>query len=246
MVFRNKNKSYGAYSLRRKYAKYVTLSLILTLFLVLSGLIYPVVAGYLDKNTGKIELNSSDYNPIKIPSPPVPIVPTPPPPVSKLLDRLRLPIPKIVKDSFSTDFGKQEILASLPSKQLAPTDDPGTTTSPGKTKVIEQPTVEPIKTIVQIMPEFPGGLSALYKYLHERIKFTDFAKETGITGTVYVTFVVEKDGSITRVALLRGIGGGIDEDVIKVVQSMPNWTPGSENGVTFRVQYTLPVKFVLQ
>jgi periplasmic protein TonB len=100
--------------------------------------------------------------------------------------------------------------------------------------------------VVESMPAFPGGETALYKYLAENIKYPQMAKESGIQGRVFVTFVVERDGSVTDVRVLRGIGGGCDEEAIRVVQNMPRWTPGKQRGKSVRVQYNLPVKFTLQ
>jgi protein TonB len=103
-----------------------------------------------------------------------------------------------------------------------------------------------IFTVVESMPEFHGGEKELYVYLHKHIKYPVMAKESGIQGKVYITFVVEKDGSITDVRLLRGIGGGCDEEAIRVVSGMPSWTPGKQRGKPVRVQYNLPVRFTLQ
>ncbi len=100
--------------------------------------------------------------------------------------------------------------------------------------------------VVESMPEFPGGEPALYKYLAENIKYPQMAKESGIQGRVFVTFVVERDGSVTDVRVLRGIGGGCDEEAIRVVKGMPKWSPGKQRGKAVRVQYNLPVKFTLQ
>ena len=100
--------------------------------------------------------------------------------------------------------------------------------------------------VVESMPEYPGGEAALYKYLAENIKYPQMAKESGIQGRVFVTFVVERDGRVTDVRVLRGIGGGCDEEAIRVVESMPKWTPGKQRGKSVRVQYNLPVKFTLQ
>lgn len=113
---------------------------------------------------------------------------------------------------------------------------------------VEEEVVEeaPIFMVVESMPEFPGGTENLYKYLGENIKYPQMAKESGIQGIVYVTFVVEKDGSVTDVLVLRGIGGGCDEEAIRVVESMPKWNPGKQRGKSVRVQYNLPVKFILQ
>lgn len=100
--------------------------------------------------------------------------------------------------------------------------------------------------VVESMPVYPGGESALYTYLAENIKYPQMAKESGIQGRVFVTFVVERDGSVTDVRVLRGIGGGCDEEAIRVVKGMPRWTPGKQRGKSVRVQYNLPVKFTLQ
>ena len=100
--------------------------------------------------------------------------------------------------------------------------------------------------VVENMPEFPGGRAALMKYLATNIKYPPYAKEAGIQGRVFINFVVEKDGSITAVKVLRGIGGGCDEEAIRVVKNMPKWSPGMQRGKPVRVSFNLPVKFTLQ
>jgi protein TonB len=100
--------------------------------------------------------------------------------------------------------------------------------------------------VVESMPEFPGGDANLYKFLAENIKYPQMAKESGIQGRVFVTFVVERDGKVSDVRVLRGIGGGCDEEAVRVVKAMPKWTPGKQRGKSVRVQYNLPVKFTLQ
>ncbi len=105
---------------------------------------------------------------------------------------------------------------------------------------------EQIFTVVEDNPEFIGGQAALMKYLAKNIKYPQMARETGISGTVYVRFVVEKDGSVSQVRIARGIGGGCDEEALRVVKSMPKWKPGRQRGKPVRVNFTLPVKFVLQ
>ncbi len=104
----------------------------------------------------------------------------------------------------------------------------------------------PIFTVVESMPEFPNGMKEMYIYLGNNIKYPVMAKESGIQGKVYVTFVVETNGSITDVKVLRGIGGGCDEEAIRVVAAMPKWKPGKQRGKPVRVQYNLPVRFTLQ
>lgn len=104
---------------------------------------------------------------------------------------------------------------------------------------------EQIFTIVEDDPEFPGGQGALMQFLQSNLRYPTMAREAGIQGTVFVTFVVERDGSITDVRILRGVGGGLDEEAIRVVRNMPRWTPGRQRGQAVRVQFNLPIRFVL-
>lgn len=115
-------------------------------------------------------------------------------------------------------------------------------------KVDEEEEVEEQKifTVVENDPEFPGGMDALYKYLAENIKYPQLARDNGITGKVYVTFVVERDGSIANPKILRDIGGGCGAEAIRVVKAMPKWTPGKQRGKAVRVQFNLPVNFNLK
>lgn len=103
-----------------------------------------------------------------------------------------------------------------------------------------------IFTVVENDPEFPGGMEALYKYLRDNIKYPQLARDNNITGRVYVTFVVEKDGSIANPRVLKDIGGGCGQEAIRVVKAMPKWTPGKQRGKAVRVQFNLPVSFNLQ
>ena len=100
-------------------------------------------------------------------------------------------------------------------------------------------------TIVEQMPEFPGGQDAMFKFLGENIKYPKEARKQGISGRVFVTFVVEADGEITNIEMLREIGGGCDEEAMRVVSIMPTWEPGYQRGVPVRVGFNLPIKFSL-
>lgn len=114
-------------------------------------------------------------------------------------------------------------------------------------EVIEDEVVEPeIFQIVEEMPSFPGGETKLMEYVAKNIKYPQIARETGIQGRVFVGFVVEPDGSISNVKLLRGIGGGCDEEAMRVIKSLPKWKPGKQRGKAVRVSYQIPVYFKLQ
>jgi len=95
------------------------------------------------------------------------------------------------------------------------------------------------------MPQFPGGEEARTKYMINTIKYPAEAKEKGLQGTVYVGFIVEKDGSISNVKVQRGIGNPCDLESLRVIQAMPKWTPGTQNGKPVRVQFTVPISFKL-
>ena len=109
-------------------------------------------------------------------------------------------------------------------------------------EVVEQE----IFQIVEEMPDFPGGVAKLSEYLQKNIKYPQMARESGIQGRVFVNFVVEPDGSVSNVKVLRSLGGGCDEEAMRVVKSMPKWKPGKQRGKAVRVSYILPVNFKLQ
>ena len=100
--------------------------------------------------------------------------------------------------------------------------------------------------IVEEMPSFPGGEAKLMEYVAKNIKYPQIARETGIQGRVFVGFVVEPDGSVSNVKVLRGIGGGCDEEAMRVIKSLPKWKPGKQRGKAVRVSYQIPVFFKLQ
>jgi protein TonB len=114
-------------------------------------------------------------------------------------------------------------------------------------KPIEEPPLEEEPVIVaDVEPEFPGGLTAMHKFLGENLVYPQVAKETGITGIVYVTFIVEKDGSITNYRIQRGVEGGCSEEAIRVIQLMPKWKPAWNKGQLVRKIVLLPIKFELK
>jgi TonB family protein len=114
------------------------------------------------------------------------------------------------------------------------------------TAMHENPSTEdPVFQVVEVMPEYPGGIDAMIKYLSTNIKYPEEAKTKGITGTVFVNYIVEKDGQISNVKIMRGIGGGCDEEAWRVVKDMPKWSPGKQRGENVRVMFNLPIKFSL-
>ena len=114
--------------------------------------------------------------------------------------------------------------------------------------VVETEKVEEdvIHVTAEIMPEFPGGMAALMKYLGANIKYPTISQEMGSMGRVIVQFVVDKDGTITNPTVARGVDAYLDKEAIRVISSMPKWKPGVQNGKKVRVKYTVPVVFRLQ
>ncbi len=112
---------------------------------------------------------------------------------------------------------------------------------------VEEEEEEVIFMVVETMPEFPGGQQALFKYLNENVKYPVIAQENGIQGRVICQFVVNKDGAIVDVEVVRSGGDpSLDKEAVRVIKSMPKWNPGKQRGKAVRVKYTVPVNFRLQ
>jgi protein TonB len=175
----------------------------------------------------KVELEEEEMIPITQQAPPPP-PPPPPPPQTTVLE--------IVEDD-------EEIEEEIEIDTEIDEDTEVEIIEVEEEEVIEEPEVF---TIVEEMPEFPGGAEKLYAYLGKNMKYPPMAKDAGIQGIVYVTFVVKEDGSISNVRVLRGIGGGCNEEAVRVIKTMPKWKPGKQRGKSVRVQYNMPVRFILR
>jgi periplasmic protein TonB len=112
---------------------------------------------------------------------------------------------------------------------------------------VEAPEEDPniIIVIAETQPAPVGGYEAFYKYISKNIKYPDQARRIGVEGKVFVQFVVDKDGSLTNVEVLKGIGSGCDEEAVRVIKSAPNWSPGKQRGRPVRVRMSVPIAFKL-
>jgi protein TonB len=245
MVFSNRNHQYGAYHLRKTYGRHIAAGLFFAIILLFSAVAYPLITDYFGKKTisdhGQTVINVTLKPP---PEPPKPFIQTTP-----LINqtKLRLYPPKVVTgDSTEVNFGNQELLAM--NKPEPPTTNEGNIepVDNHSVQVINVPEKSEPLTWVPEMPEFPGGFGEMDKILVGMLKYPEIAKEADIEGIVYIEFVVEKNGMITDITLKRGIGGGCDEEAIRVVKAMPPWNPGKQNGNPVRVKCTLPIKFTLR
>lgn len=246
LVFKHKNKVYGAYILRKKYQKYLAISMLFGLFAIFLAISYPLVAAYLNPHHfNSIGPISGTYDPIKpVNNEP----PPPPPPISEpvIPDRIRFVAPVVVDQEVETEMISQGELESQPSTTLPP-DEIDLAPVDNSKNIIEQPAQPPEPWLsVEEMPQFPGGDSELFTFLAQNLKYPPEAKEIGVSGRVFINFIVEPDGSISNATVKRGIGSGCDEEALRVVRLMPKWSPGKQRGVPVRVQFTLPVKFTLQ
>ena len=160
----------------------------------------------------------------------------------------------VMMNQKKTRFGAWKMLAALPVAAVlmvvgckpAVTENPDTSVE-AYASIHDMPAdTTDTYLMVEAEPEFPGGMEALMKYLSENIKYPEQAKKENIQGKVYMRFVVERDGSIVDAEILRGIGGGCDEEALRVVNAMPKWEPGKQKGTPVRVQYNLPIVFKLQ
>lgn len=186
------------------------------------------------KSYDKVEYDLGQLKVEDVPEEIIPITkqeekpPPPPPPPAQIIN--------VVKDDV-----KIENEAEIQETEV--TQETVVEVQPIKEEVVDEPE---IFLIVEEMPSFPGGEGQLVKYLSENIKYPAIARENNITGTVFVTFVVGPDGSVKDVKVLRGIGGGCDEEAKRVVMAMPKWKAGKQRGKSVSVQYNLPIRFTLK
>lgn len=158
--------------------------------------------------------------------------PPPPPPVVQEVEVLNVVEDDVETESIeiSTEDNKEEVVIA------APVEAPE-----------EEEEEEVVFVVVESMPEFPGGQQALFKYLGDNVKYPVIAQENGIQGRVICQFVVNKDGSIVDIEVVRSGGDpSLDKEAIRVIKSMPKWKPGKQRGKPVRVKFTLPVNFKLQ
>ncbi len=249
IVFERRNKTYGAYILRKLYNKHMTRAVIFAVIILLAGLAYPLASSYYaQKRLGYIEKAASaeflDMDKPKEDAPPPP--PPPPPPPAELQQKVKFVAPVVTTEEVveDADIFNQDDLGKTTNEAVSVTEEVAEVVT--KEEVIEVEETKPVFTIVEEMPSFPGGEAERNKFLATNIVYPQQATENGIQGTVYVSFVVDSKGNVTDVKVLRGIGGGCDEEALRVVKMMPQWHPGKQNGKQVRVLFNMPIYFKLQ
>jgi len=161
--------------------------------------------------------------------------PPPPPPAPVVAEELN-----IVEDDVQLE--QQEILTTEDSSRDAQVQ---TYVAPAVVEE-EEESENQIFTVVEKMPAFPGGDAALLKFITSSIKYPVIAQENGVQGRVVVSFVVNRDGSVVDAEVARGVDPSLDKEALRVVNTMPKWSPGEQRGKPVRVKYTVPIQFRLQ
>ncbi|ERT58253.1 TonB protein, C-terminal domain protein [Prevotella sp. BV3P1] len=265
LVFAGRNQAYGAYQLRKGTGKRNVISIIAVVALVLLCQIGLTLKKAADAEARKraamtevVELSKLEQPKKKAEVKQLKKIQVEP---EKVVERVKSSIkftaPVIKKDNevkpeeeLKTQDELMNTKTAIGAIDVKGNDDKGGEVLKLK-EAVAQPEPKPevenkVFDVVEQMPSFPGGPSALMKYLSENVKYPVVAQENGVQGRVVVSFVVEKDGHITDVKVVRSVDPSLDKEAARVVKSMPSWIPGKQNGSAVRVKYNVPVSFKLQ
>ena len=263
LVFEGKNHSYGAYQLRKETGKRNLMAILVMFAIGVAIAAFVAIKGVVENAMKQDVAIEADVELAKLAEKKEAKVEKKEEPkvekieVEKVKSSVKFVPPVIKKDDEvkpEEELKSQEELNKT-NTAIGAFDVKGNDEAAGEVlkakEVIAQP--EPPKEeetkvfdVVEQMPSFPGGPSALMQYLSSNIKYPVVAEENGVQGRVIVTFVVERDGSITDVRVVKSVDPSLDKEAQRVVKSMPRWIPGKQNGSAVRVKYTVPVTFRLQ
>jgi len=243
LVFRNRNKDYGSYQLRRRYLKTLLISVctgisLFLLFVVIPFLIYIIRDFNEDLDTAYI------YE--------VEYLPFIPPEDTELLDMAKAhalpPIEKqlapVITEADPSERELKPVQEVVENDEKNPAETDTSSFGTGGESVGRQANTDTtLATTIDVYPRYPGGEDARLYYLRRHVAYPKEAVDKGIQGVVMVIFVVEADGSVTNVKLLKGIGGVCDDEAIRVTREMPKWSPGKRSGRPVRVMVKMPIVF---
>mgnify|MGYP000764128422 FL=1 len=264
LVFEGRNKAYGAYRLRKSTTKRNILAMVAVVLLLIVAFIILTVKNFVDEQRAKVAMTQvAELTNYKQPEKKAEVKQKkvevePERVVERVKSSIKFTAPVIKKDEEvkpDEELKTQDELMSTKTA-IGTFDVKGNDDANGEVLKAKEVIAEPeppkheeenkVFDIVEQQPMFPGGQTALMKYLSEHTKYPVVAQENGVQGRVTVQFVVEKDGSISDVHVLRGVDPSLDKEAVRVVKSMPRWTPGKQNGINVRVNYRVPVLFRLQ
>jgi protein TonB len=248
LVFENKNKEYGAYLVRKSYSQNITAGLGISVSLACLMLIAPQI---ISKLTGTPPIVNPIVDIIELPIvdfiQPPPVEPPPaqqlPPPAQNT--QANLPLQVTTADVDTDVPTNDEFRNSTPSVD----NSTGGVPDGSSVGAIETPpaVVEPaVFLIAEVMPQYEGGLKEMFKFVGRKVRYPASARRLGISGTVIVSFVIDKEGRVTDVNVLKGISEDCDKEAVRVVSLLNAWTPGMQNHRAVAVRMTLPIKFTLE
>ena len=262
LVYEGRNQEYGGYKLRKGTGKRNIWSILIVL--IAAVVIFSAIAikNVIQANqkvavTTGVELSQIQQKRQPKVEKKTPVKIEEVKPVEKVKSSIKFTAPVIKKDE---DVKPEEEMKSQDDLQKTKTtigafnvqgnDEIGGEVLKAKEEIAQpeppKPEENKIFDVVEERPSFPGGDAALMQWLNSNIKYPVIAAENGIQGRVVVQFVVSKTGAISDAKVLRGVDPSLDREALRVVNSMPNWTPGKQNGTTVNVRYTLPVTLRLQ
>jgi protein TonB len=252
IVFENRNKEYGAYFIRNVYVRNVSVAMLISFTLAGTVLAYPKIVEFFKgkEEVAKTGTKIVNYTDLAAPPPINKNTPSPPkveiPEVRKVIKFL----PPKVTDKQVEEEEKMLTQEEAKAVETSPVDIEGTGTEVVFNEVIDEgknegPAVEEIFTIVEQMPEFPGGAASMMKFIGNNTKYPAVARRMGIEGTVFVSFVIDTEGKISEVNAIKGISPDCDKEAVRVIQTMPPWKAGKQNGKPVKVRFVVPIKFTL-
>ena len=263
LVFDGKNHAYGAYQLRKETGKRNIYSLLIMFAIGVAIAAVVAVKGVVENAMRNDVAMEADVELAKLAEKQEAKVEKKEEPkiekleVEKVKSSVKFTAPEIKKDDEvkpEDELKSQDDLSKI-NTAIGAFDVTGNDEAAGEVLKAKESIAQPeppkeeetkVFDVVEQMPSFPGGPSALFEYLSKNIKYPVVAEENGIQGRVIVSFVVERDGSITDVRVVKSVDPSLDKEAQRVVKSMPRWIPGKQNGSAVRVKYTVPVTFRLQ
>ena len=256
IVFEGRNKNYGAYALRQNYEKNVKKAMFIgtlaVAFFAGAPFVYSKIMSNLlvakpEERTITIETKNIEIPKEKI------IVPPPQKEVKLPPQNTSIYVPPVVKID---DEVKNEVPPTPPvgntvagTENKSGSGDKNTPETPAASEaapIINEPAEDVLFTVVEQQAEFPGGVTELMKYLRDNIKYPTIARESNISGRVVLRFVVEKDGKVSNIIVLKSVHNLLDTEAIRVTKAMQNWNAGKQGGRNVRSYFTLPVNFKLE
>ena len=257
LIFEGRNKDYGAYKMRARAARRLNFSVVLGIVIAAVGFSIPRLITMVTPEKKEVMTEVTTLSQLEEPEvkqeevqkvQPV----TPPPPALK--SSIKFTAPVIKKDEEVADEDQmrtqEELTENKESNSIA--DIQGADEEGGELvevltqDVTEAPLEEEVFDMVEQAPQFPGGQAELMAYLSKNLNYPVIAQENGIQGSVVCQFVVGSDGSIRDIVVARSLDPSCDKEAVRVIQSMPKWIPGRQNGKAVSVRYTLPIRFRLQ